>query len=298
MKRSIFILCVIITVFPALSNHLSAQTASEIFLAELTAGDGKITIGTPTKITTRKGYNNQPCFLPDSQSLLFSSELNKQTDIFQYTPANKKTSQITSTPESEYSPTPMPGGKQFSVIRLYITDGPRKGAQPLMAFPLKGGSPTLLHENGQKVGYHAWIDKNRVAMFILGEPHFLQITNLKSNKSFTVAKNIGLSLYKIPGKEAVSFTHYEDNKQGTIKAVDVKSGKLSTIIKMKSGSQYYTWTPNGTLLTAVGSTLYQFTPGKDKDWIMVTDLAPSGIKKLTRLAVSPNGKWLAVVSNL
>jgi len=298
MKRSILVLYVILAVIPALSNHLWAQTASDIFLAEITAKDGKITIGTPTKITTRKGYNNQPCFLPDSQSLLFSSEIDKQTDIFQYTPSDKKTSRLTSSPESEYSPTPMPDGKQFSVIRLYITDGPRKGAQPLMAFPLKGGSPAVLHENGQKVGYHAWIDKNRVAMFILGEPHFLQITNLKSKKSFTAAKNIGLSIYKIPGKETVSFTHYEDNKQGTIKTVDVKSGNLSTIVKMKSGSQFYTWTPKGTLLTAVGSTLYKYAPGKDKDWIMVTDLAPSGIKKLTRLAISPNGKWLAFVSNL
>ncbi|MCP5047028.1 MAG: hypothetical protein GY940_07635, partial [bacterium] len=209
------------------------------------------------KITQRKGYNSQPFFVPNSSLLLYSSAEGQQTDIYRYDVKSQKTTRLTSTPESEYSPTPMPGGQHFSVIQLINSEGPLKGAQPLRAFPFKGGdSIRLYYEKDKKVGYHAWIDKDRVAMFILGSPNTLEMFNLKSEQTRIAAGNIGRSLYKVPGKDAVSFIHYKGSKDGVIKSVDAGTLKVTPLVPMKKGNGYYTWTPGGALLMGVGSELF------------------------------------------
>ncbi|WP_210489308.1 TolB family protein [Rufibacter aurantiacus] len=83
-------------------------------MVKLKAGKETLQAGTPTNITQRPGYDNQPSFTPDGKSILFTSQRDgQQTDIFQYTLAGKKTVQLTNTPEAEYSPLVTPDGKSF-----------------------------------------------------------------------------------------------------------------------------------------------------------------------------------------
>jgi hypothetical protein len=41
--------------------------------------------------------------------------------------------------------------------------------------------------------------------------------------------------------------------------------------------------------------LYFWKPDENR-WIELTDLGDRGISSITRLAVSPDGKWIAIVS--
>jgi hypothetical protein len=299
MKRAVLFICSGLIGLLCVTSGTYAQGASDIFLVKMSITGDKLSFDEPAQITRQKGYNNQPYFVPGTSFILFSSEMEegKQTDISRYDMKTKNTSRLTFTPESEYSPAPMPGENKFSVIRLFITEGPRKDAQPLMAISYEGGSEELLYEDGKKVGYHTWIDKNRVALFILGEPNTLQIVDLKSKKSLIVAKDIGRCLIKIPGQNAVLFTDYEGNKQGVIKSADVDFLKITPIVSMKEGTEDFTWAPGGALLMGVESRLYRYVIGKDKDWVQVADFTSKGIKKISRLAVDPTGQWLALVSN-
>ncbi len=297
MKRTGLFLLISFFIIVMVTKGAVAQNPSDIFLVKMEHSESNVKFGTPVKISNKIGYNNQPYFSPDSLSLLYSSEENKQTDVFRYTLATGKTDQLTQTLQSEYSPTPMADGKRFSVIQQINTEGPDKGAQKLVAFPFTGGKPELLfYEPGKKVGYHTWIDNNRVAAFILGEPHTLQIIDLKTKKAVIAAANIGRSIYFLPEKKAVSFTHYEDSKDGIIKTVDVDSLELTSLVPMKTGGEYYAWNPEGEISMAVGSKLFKYKPGKDTDWQEIADFSSSGITKVTRLAISPNGRWLALVS--
>jgi Tol biopolymer transport system component len=137
--------------------------SSHIFLAEIRIEKGELKFGQPVKITTNAGYNNQPSFLPDGQAILYTSIRDKQADIYRYDVGSGATNQVTNTPESEYSPTLMPDGKNISVVRVEAD-----GTQRLWKFPLAGGPPSLILENVKPVGYHWWIDKNTLALFILG----------------------------------------------------------------------------------------------------------------------------------
>jgi len=276
---------------------LFGQGASHIYLTKIHLTGETITFSTPVKITTGTGYNNQPYFTPCGSYLLYSSGDN-QTDVFRYNLKTKKSEGLTHTPESEYSPTPMAGGTHFSVIQQINTKGPLQGAQQLRAFPMAGGESKLLfYEKGKKVGYHAWTGKDQVVAFILGEPHTLELIDLTTKKRSVVAGNIGRSIYRVPGKDAVSFTHYKDSEVGVIKSVHLKTLKMEDIMTMKKGGDYYAWTPGGSLFTAVGGKLYKFTPGKDKDWRLLADFSVKGLSNITRLALDSKGQWLALVNN-
>src|SRR5438874_2160559 len=75
--------------------------SSDIFVVEVkTKLDRKtktdeLKFGEPKKITDFAGYNNQPSFLPDGQSLLYTSIRNKQADIYRYDLRTDATTQVT-----------------------------------------------------------------------------------------------------------------------------------------------------------------------------------------------------------
>ena len=56
------------------------------------------------------------------------------------------------------------------------------------------------------------------------------------------------------------------------------------------------WTPDGTLLMAVNSTVYRCRLG-ELDWTVVANLEALGLRELSRLAVSPKGDRLAIVAH-
>src|SRR5258707_11804345 len=156
-----------------------APPATDIFVIDLTTTPGgKLKLGQPVKITSWAGYNNQPAFMPDGQSILYTSIRDKQADIYRYDIHSGATTQITKTPESEYSPTLMPDGKSISVVRVEADN-----TQRLWKFPLADGAPpSLILEKINPVGYQLWIDDHTLALFILGKPNTLQIVDTRTEK--------------------------------------------------------------------------------------------------------------------
>lgn len=72
-------------------------------------------------------YDNRPAFTPDGTGLLFTSTRGggTQTDISRYDIMSGETMRVTSTPESEYSPTVTPDEAHVSVIRVEADGTPR-----------------------------------------------------------------------------------------------------------------------------------------------------------------------------
>lgn len=298
-SRSFLFLLTFLTVF---CRGVSAQTPtptpaatpppSDIYQTFLTE-DFKL--GAPAKFTQYVGYNNQPSFLADGRSILYTSIRNGQADIYQYDPAFGGTTQVTNTPESEYSPTLMPDGKNISVVRI---EG--DGTQRLWKFPLTGrGAPSLILESIKPVGYHSWLDKNTLALFILGsagKPATLQIADVRSGKAEVVAENPGRILRLVPHQRKLSFVHKMSAQEWLIKTYDLKTKQISTLIKTLPGSEDYAWTPAGALLMAKDAKLFKWEASKDKDWVEIADLSGAGLKILTRIAISAKGDRIAMVA--
>ena len=155
----------------------------------------------------------------------------------------------------------------------------------------------MIYEDGEKVGYHAWINPDNVAMFVLGSPNFLQIVNLKDNTSIRIAENIGRSIYKIPEQEAISFSMSKEDGLNVIMSYNLKTEKTETIVPMMEGNSFYAWGSQEMLVMGVGSNLYGFRPAIDKNWQLIWNLNELGITNISRIAVHPKTLWIAVVTS-
>ena len=267
---------------------------SEIFIVDFKNERGGMRFSQPVKITTFAGYNNQPSFLPDGRSILYTSIRDKQFDIYRYDLRSGATSQITNTPESEYSPTLMPDGKNISVVRVEAD-----GTQRLWKFPLNGGHPALILEHIKPVGYHLWIDDHTLALFILGakgKPNTLQIVDVPTEKAHVVAENPGRILRLIPHQNKISFVHKISDHEWIVKAFDLKTRKITMLIKTLPGVEDYAWTPAGILLMAKDAKLFKWNPTVDQDWQQIADFSQAGLKRITRISVSPKGDRIAMVA--
>ena len=261
-----------------------------------TKGD-ELKFGEPKKITEVAGYNNQPFFMPDGHSVLYTSIRNKQADIYRYELNTGATTQVTNTPESEYSPTLMPDKKNISVVRVEAD-----GTQRLWKFPLSGdGATALVIENIKPVGYHYWIDDHTVALFVLGgtgKPNFLEVFDLSTGKSEFITENPGRVIRKVPNRNAFSFVQKVSEQHWEIKAFDLRARTSASLIALLPGVEDYAWLPDGKLLMAKDSKLFAVIPLTGKSWEEVADFSKAGVKRITRIAVSSSGKRIAIVGVL
>jgi WD40 repeat protein len=280
-----------------LAAHSQTQTpsptptppASDIFIIEL-KGERKLKLGQPIKVTNAAGYNNQPWFMPDGLSILYTSIKDKQADIYRYDINSGATTQITRTPESEFSPTLMPDGKSISVVRVEAD-----GTQRLWKFPLAGGEPSLILENIKPVGYHLWIDDHTLALFILGKPNTLQLADVRTGKTEVIIDNPGRILRRIPRENKFSFVHKVSDQEWLIKSFDLKTRNITTLVKTFPGVEDYAWTPSGLLLMARDTKLFA-RKKSDSAWQEIEDFSNDGLKSITRIAVSPRGDRIAIVA--
>ena len=278
------------------SLALSAQQAppaTEVYLAPVHAGSTP-QIGAWVNISNDPDYDNQPSFLPDNSAVLFTSRRDgKQTDIYRYDLASKAVTQLTHTAESEYSATVTPDRKTFSVIRVEADN-----AQRLWRFDLDGSNPRLVLDNVKPVGYHAWIDETHLALFILGAgpgaPATLQIADTKTGTAELAATGIGRSVLIRPGARTVSYMTTGQARQ--VMEWNPKTKASATLFPPFEASQDAVWVHDGEMWMASGTKIMRRTT-KDTEWSLVQDLgAANSIKSITRLAISPDGKWLAFVA--
>lgn len=263
--------------------------ATKLIQATIQEDAKSIQIKAAQVLSLPDGYNNQPHFI-DEHSFLFTGIYDGQADIYRYD--NAKTTQLTHTPESEYSPTPMPNGKEFSVIQVEAD-----GTQRLHAFPMAGGSSRVLLPTVKPVGYHLWLNEDELALFILGEPHTLQLANLKTQKTEHLMENVGRCLSKRPGHKGFTAVRMGDTPQSPAEIVHIRplTRSIKPITKTLEQSQDYLWTPQGHLLMAKNREVYRWQG--EKGWILVADLAHLKTGAITRMACSRSGKNLILVAD-
>jgi hypothetical protein len=269
-----------------------APPSTDIFLVDVTFQKSRHTIGRPLNVTAREGYDNQPMFLPDGGSFFYTSiREGRPTDIYRYTIASRADVRMTDTTEGEYSATPTPDGKFFSVIRVEADS-----TQRLWKFPIAGGTPSLVLENVKPVGYHTWIDDRTLLLFVLGNPATLQLANVTTGKSEVIASNIGRSLHRIPGQNKMSFIHKVGPEEWYIKSFDPRTRQIAELVRTLPGAEDIAWTPDGAALIGKDAKLYMWNPSSDTNWQEIADFTSSGLKDITRLALSPKGDRLAIVA--
>jgi hypothetical protein len=278
-----------------LPGMAAAQLPStDIYVVPLSRdATGGVALGQPVNVTVRPGYDNQPTWLADGSGLLYTSiRDDAQADIYRYDLISRSISRVTATPESEYSPTPMPDGRHFSVVRVEADS-----TQRLWRFPFDGaGAPSLLLPDVKPVGYHSWADDTTLALFVLGSPATMQLARTTGGSPEVRARRIGRALTRIPGERAFAYVQMDSGGQsGTIRRVWLDGMIDEELAPLAGGNEYHTWLPDGTLLSAAGTSVYQWDPNR-RSWLEVADLDGMGLREISRMSVNPAGDRLALVA--
>jgi len=289
-------LALVVALVGGFTTGLGAQPATDVYLTDLTLFDGVYFLGGLTNISERpEAYDNQPAFTTDSGSILFTAQYDDgndgQTEIHRYYLDSGRTVRVTRTDvESEYSATPIPRDQAFSAIRVEADS-----TQRLWRFTLQGMDAEPVLRDIAPVGYHAWADDaNTLILFVLGNPATLQMATVESQQGEVLAENPGRSLHKIPTRNGFSFVDQRQSGEAWVSQVDIASRQITPIIRAVDDGVDHAWSPDGILLMASGSRVYQYNPEVDEDWREIGDFADLGLT-FSRLAVSPDGSKLAIV---
>lgn len=270
------------------------QEPSEIVVFDLSETDTAIQLSNPINISENEGYDNQPAFTDDGLSILFASERDGQTDIAQYSVEEGYRTWITNTPDNEYSPAPYPRKKKFfSCVRLNSDS-----TQYLYKYAYKNKEPQIIVPE-LKVGYYLWFDDRTLVTFVIGDVETLEVSNFKYKIRYPIEKNVGRSLQRIPITVAefggkMSYISYE-HESPEIYAINPQNSEKTYICDALEGSQDLVWTADGSILMGNDSGIYRFIPGASASWVPVEIDGDSNLKGFSRMAVSPNGKKIAVV---
>jgi hypothetical protein len=273
---------------------LSAQEATDIYLFDLSEQDNSITIKNPVNISKNNGYDNQPCFTEDGTAILFASFRDGQSDVAKYFIDEKYKVWLTQTEESEFSPMPVPGKKKyFTCVRSNLD-----GTQFLYKYNYRNKPPELLIPN-IKVGYYLWFNSKVLVSFVIDDVETLQVSNFKYKIKYPIQSYIGRSIHKIPessglGQDQISFISLS-HESPEIYAINPLNSESKYITDALPGSQDLTWTTQGSILMGKGDMIYKFRPDMDESWQPIQIESEFPIEGITRLALSPDGKKLAVV---
>ena len=269
---------------------------TEVYLATLSRDVSPLTGGVPLNISNNPGYDNQPSFTPDGKAILFTSNRDgKQTDIYRYDISTKATTQLTHTPESEYSPIVTPDGKTFSVIQVEAD-----GTQRLWRFDLDGSNGRRVMTKVTGIGYHAWLDATHIAVFIVGangQPNTLQLADTTTDTAEMIDSNPGHGLAVRPAKggataPTLTYVCKTDASHWVVKEFSLSDKTPHVVIDAVPGSEDLAWDPvyheNRLLMTKGPKLFVAFPNAPSPEWKEAGDFSSGGVDRLTRLAINPD----------
>lgn len=311
-----------------------AQPGSDIHLARFDLVQPVPRIGHLLNVSNRTGYDNQPTFDTRGASLFFAAiDSSSQSDIYRFDLATQGMHRLTRTPESEFSPTLTPAGNALSAVRVDL-DGEQRlwkiGLDGVPLAPLLSATRIGYHAwiDPRTVALFLVGDAERA------EPHRLAFADLETGALTVVLDDPGRCLRALPGvgvltiqgratsvvaadpgpadTTTVATTAREageprrENEPWLI-CVDLE-GTVHPVLRAIDGGQDFDLLPDGRVLLTAGSKFFVTNESVADVPNLPAELQPSlrwrpclDVSRyipgpLSRVAVSPDGRWLAVVA--
>ena len=259
---------------------LWAQGETEVYLLDLTKD-----ADSPINISQNPGYDNQPSFW-DNDHLLYTRTRTGQTDIVRYNLNSKKTEWLCDTPQgSEYSPLRIPESEAFSAIRLDTT-----GLQRLYRYTDDGKNELLF--SPLKIGYQHWVSATTLLCTVLVDDHMNLMLVQPNSSAKLITEKVGRSLHRIPKTAQFSFIQQKEGKS-ILSSFDLITQNIEPLLTLPERVQDVAWLASGILIFAQGNTIFEWDPTTSSGVQVWKKLR--GINNISRLALSPNGKLLALV---
>ncbi|MEO1241361.1 MAG: hypothetical protein AAFX54_05585 [Pseudomonadota bacterium] len=283
---------------------LAADTASlpetEIFLAPLSFDRDMPVVGELRNISQHTGYDNQPSFLPGAATFYYVSEgASGKTDVWRYDIAEDDNTRVYASPAvSEYSPKAAPGDYGVS----YIQENEAADITRVHFMPASGGAGAPVIELAP-LGYYAWLQGGaQLGVYLRSDPAALHLVDVESGQSEMIAENIGRSLHATPDGRGLYFTRAGADETHSVMYFDLNTEAVTAIADLPGGVQdfvvFFTGADEvGGLLAGDGSTLlFNALESERAEWREVGDYAAGRFDNITRIAISDDHAWIALVA--
>lgn len=268
---------------------------TEIYLYELISSDHGYRIENGKNISSNSGYDNQPFFTPGGETILFSSMRDgKQTDIYEYFIQSEKLKQVTATGHMEYSPKSSPD----NLIITFVRDGENPD-QTVWKMNRETGENSWAINSKEPVGYYHLNHENGDVLFWSRYGFSVQYLSLERDESRFVSGNAVPGTPKqIPASNMFSFVHRQMNGEMWIKSFNPETFAVTPVAPLTGTNAEYAWAPNGDIFRAEDNVLYLWkNNGEANQWTKIQDLSEMFQGKISRMAISPDGKKIALVEN-
>jgi ketosteroid isomerase-like protein len=270
---------------------------SEVWVGSLDMSGGRFAVSNLVNISKHPGYDNQPAFFSDGK-LVFTSQIAVLDETGHAV-------QAVVHDFAKGTSTPVPGGLGFSPTP--VDDGSlmllRDGHVVLHD---TSGKETQLTET-KDAGYFARFDEQTWVLYMNDKQRRLVMYDPKTKALDTMALGSITAPFRIPGKRAVTFVAVEPfpvpegvaapPRKLFLRQLNLDHRQITTLAAISfptSGS--HVWTSRGTLLMASGHTIYEWNPAKPDDWRTAATFDEPELQGLTRIAISPRGDRIALVS--
>ena len=271
---------------PLLAQQAPPRLETEVFLGRLDMRGGRFVASELRNISNHTGYDNQPAFFADGKSLLYTTEAANLDDsgngvyAVRYDLATGRTTPLSYA--KGFSPTPVSDGKRLMTLR----EG------KVWLYDFQGKTHGTLTET-TTAGYFTRFDDRTWALFMNEPERRIVVYDAQTKTMETFAKGAITAPYRVPGARAVTFVVLENEKR-TLHRLDLDTKQVTTLatIPFETGG-HHVWTSRGTLLIASGNTIYEWKQG---EFVPVQKFDEPGLQKITRIAISPDGKRIALVS--
>jgi ketosteroid isomerase-like protein len=280
---------------------------SEVWAGSLDMSGGRFVVSKLVNISNHPGYDNQPAFFPVGDRLVFTSQvavLDETGHGVQARIHDFATRTSTLIPGAlGFSPTPTADGSL-----MLLRDG-QVWLHNLSDWVRDNGRDLALTET-KDAGYFARIDDRTWVLFMNDKQRRIAIYDATTKALDTMAVGASTAPIRVPGKQAVTFVAVEpfpapDGEAGKsapprklfLRQLDLNDRRVTTLTAIPfptSGS--HVWTSRATLLMTSGRTIYEWDPAHPDVWRPVAEIDHPDLQGLTRIAISPRGDRIALVS--
>ena len=247
-------------------------------------------LGNALNITKRAGYDNQPSFSTNGKKIYYVSiREDKQADIYYYDLKKKKNVQLTHSAISEYSPLETVDGKLLTSV-VVESDS----SQTIHFINAVNG----VHEKKleqDSVGYYTFLNADTVVYYKLTEPHSLRFFAQNSQGEKWLG-NSPARAFRAIDRNTLLYA-LKDSVKTTFYKYSFILHKAQRYAEYPSPNEDFVWHPTLGLVKSEGNKLLRFNES-EKEWVILFDLAPFQIKKITRFNFDPKNKYLVVAENL
>ncbi len=275
---------------------------TSLYLIPLNPIHGKCEPGGLKKISREKGYNNQPSFSKSGGKIYFVTSVKEGgTDVVEYGLKKNSWFVFKSPQTSEYSPMETADGKGVSVVRV------EKDSTQRIWVIYRNGKPDFCPAPfADSIGYYAFAGKDTLLAFIISNPPntgWFSISSGKEawhNSGFGITGRSFTSLHSlIPGM--VLLTRSLNDSVRVFEVRNFKGELAGPVFRFPGTGQDFAMSKGGEIFVGYGSRILKAKPDFSRnefmgvDWIEIGDFSKQGIKNISRLAISPDGKNLVFV---